>query len=394
MEWASACMANSVVLKCIMWLAQPGYYKLYTPLPFDLPSKSTVSKKIYLGIDAENSYDFYWLFNQYAQVEEIGLTWFDIFLNKFAFSQPQLLYFFKSGFAGHFNALWKWPNIYTSNINLLQKYSIDLLKSKNNSMNKFVFYLTELENSKEKKFITQYNKNKNSLYYLNELKKNDLYLAQIIGGLLFSGNKNITLLPYVSEKKDISFYNFYSHNIKNKNFSLYENILPSTNVYTPQIGCHLKVLDFNYDKNESKLINKLKYGSEFVLFDAKYEFYIKSKIRESFLCYFNDSSTFFIVKNYSDFNPSNFNYGENFAKVFQPYIEKNSYKKIDKTKRTLTYEKNNEIYVSEFFKRFKVYKIEKNPSKLSLLQNNQEKEYFLKNYGNNIINEMYNYSSK
>ncbi|MES2614473.1 MAG: hypothetical protein V4591_03560 [Bdellovibrionota bacterium] len=368
-----------------------GYYSLFTPVPVELPQTVNIDKKIFLGVDAENSYNFHSLFGKVAQVEEINLTWFDVFLNKFSFSQPQFLYFFKSGFAGYFNPLWRWSNMYSSNLHLLQKYSDALMREKNSNYNKFALYLTEFDNGKKISLVTQYNKKKLSqLEYKKELKQEDLALARYIGGLLTAGITNINILPYQPNTEQISLTNFYSYNERENELYLFENIIE----ISVKNSCQPKIINFNNLNYQESIINKLKYSSGNIYFDKKYEFYIQGNLREAFICRFNNSQNYVLVRDYTNFNPSGFSYGEVFSSLFENYTEKISSLKQIISKNKIPKEKTNELFQNEFFNQFKIFKIDSNFSKMTLFQNTAEKELFFKNYGEEVMHEIFEYSNK
>jgi hypothetical protein len=142
---------------------------------------------------------------------------------------------------------------------------------------------------------------------------------------------------------------------------------------------------------ESSLIDTIVFQNGPLFFDSKYILYIKNKIRESFVCYLDDDSTYFISRNFIHSNPINFNYGENFSKIFSAYVEKNSYSKKEKLKTKI--EKTPNLFDSEFFNQFNIYKINNENEKLSLLETQQDKDYFFKNYASDIINDMYEQSN-
>lgn len=373
----------------------PGFPGLYSNIPFR--SKSMINdrkKTTYIGIDGENWYIFSSLFGHIAHIREIKLTWFYLFLNKFAFSQPQFFYFFKSGFAAHFTQLWDWSNLYNSDTNLLKRYSNELLRENKNSYSNFVFFLTGLEENQEKKLLTQYNqgnlnKQKSNLNH----KKEDLFLAQFIGGLMASGVKKIHLLPYnYNEKMDLQ--NVYSSEDLNKKIFLTENFFDNNISSEKETQCFLKTMDLDSNNFEFNLIDQNNHKDKNIYLDEKYRFFIKSKLRNKFICYSKESSVYLIIKNNDNFNLNNFSYGQNFLTIFENYSENKSYLKLNKIKTNLSSEKSNKLFKQDFLNHFKIYKIDNNIGKFSLVQNTSEKENLFKNFGDDIIKEMFQYVNK
>jgi hypothetical protein len=379
------------LISSLLKIYQPTYYKLYSPLPISDESvnsnKNIVNHDFYIGSTISERTILNNLFNQDLSQENI--TWIDVFLNKLALSQPQLMYFFKSNLASHFSSMWKWSNIHLSSKTILQNYISEISNNKNNNFKKFIFSFSDL---------TLYNKinifnNKNYILYQNKNKANfntdDLAFSQFIAGLIVGGNKNIYLLTLSlnNENNEYYFYDLYSNKKLNNNIYIPETITENNNNYPKQNKCFEKILNFSEPNYRNLLIDKILFSSNTLKIEKKYSFYIKKMMSESFVCYLDDGNVYYFKQNNDKFSPVNFNYGENFSKIFKIYREKYN-NKADSEKIKNIQEKSFDLYLNEFFNSFKIYKISNTNSYLELIPNINERNLFLKKYGDFIFENM------
>jgi hypothetical protein len=405
--------SKSDIISSIYHLYSSTNYTLYSPFPIQTntdPIKEELfeyykaRKNIYLGIDYINSSNFYSLFKDFSPMNKKNLTWFDVFLNKLAFSQPQFNYFFKSGLFGKINQTWNWENLVLKNDLLLKKFTTESSNKNNNYENynyeNYNYFLTGIENPKYKNNILSEYVNTEQMLSKEKANKEDLELAQLIGGLILEGFNNIYLVPYKVNggQNEITIHHFYSSMPLPKKTYVYNNLLNSIRqLYFNQENkttCYLKTSENNNKYYESKFIDNINQKNPILAFENKYMLYVKSKITESYFCYTKDGSSYLIKRINDQFNPNSFNYGESFSSLFEGYFEKGFVSKSDFKKSKSPITKAQELFKIEFFNQFKILKVEENKNQLVFLKNNSDKYDFIKNYGDDIINEMFKNTNK
>lgn len=371
-------------------------FKLYSKIPFKFIENSKNFDNNFIGIDIQNLYQFYSLFNSFADLEKIHLSWFDVFMNKFCFTQPQLFYFFKSGYAEKINSFWSWGNMYTSNEELIKKYTNFLLNSKNTNLNNFSYFLTGLDPVSKHSLLKAFSIQKeNDFQYNNELKTDDLNLAQYIGGLQAAHVKNIYLIPYNEINEGVTIRNYYSSTSLKNTISVYENMYSPENLDKSKAKCYLKTSDQNNANLNENLVHTLAKNSTPITIDDKYELYVNKKISQIFVCFLDDESIFYFTKEKEDYKIENFTYNQNFSKLFQTYSESKTYLRKETIKTKINIAKNEELFENEFFSQFKIFKVDQtNKTTIIPFQNSSEKEPFYRKYARDIINEMYKESNK
>ncbi len=384
--------------------------RLFLPAPIqshhenynDIYSKKNLKTKNFIGINGKNLVNFDNIFQKDSLNDILNTTWFTIFLNRIALSQPQLLFFFRVGIITPLFSAWKWDNLTNDDSYLLLSY-INKLKNIDNKKEKFLFFLTEMEEENENGFLHSIewpiNISKNE--FEQNIKNIDIYLSTSIKALKDAGYYNIMIIPYSQTENFIEFGKGYSN-------SDFQDQLMNTEIINQQFikGTSISSCNsiaINYNLNNSKRAN---HQINYFLLDTinskndpfpniKKEFLlaIKNKIKYGVICQTAKKSTYITFKKENYFNINSNTIKNGFKNInyqlFNPYDKKPKKTDSESLQQSKSFKVDNNI--NDFFKQFDVFKINLDPNLPYLNLTDIEREQFVKVYGNEVKNKFYSY---
>ncbi len=219
-----------------------------------------------------------------------NLTWFDVFLNRLAFSQPHMWLYLKYFPFELVNDSLKWSNIINYDNILLKNFL------KKNDFNKdiknLVFMFTENQICIEKPLFKNYSCYKNNLISEKNIEIFDLHLSQFLIGLISKGISYISIIPFKNSNSEYKISSFF----------LYGNINNNEMIYTPEnfnknfnTGCNVLYSDFTDRRFTEKIYGELSQFQNNLYLGSEYYFSIKSKVIQYYLCSFREKKQFLII---------------------------------------------------------------------------------------------------
>ncbi|KAB8039731.1 hypothetical protein GCL60_05570 [Silvanigrella paludirubra] len=380
--------------------------KLFLPAPIQTSNDANIENnkktKNFIGINGKNLLNFNNIFHKDSLNIQINNNWFNIFLNRIAISQPQILLFFRIRIISPIFYAWNWDTLTNSNSYLLYSYVNQLSKTDKKKEN-FVFFLTEMEGSKDNSFFKsiEWPENITKEEFEKNLKKIDLYLSKAIKALKDSGQENILVMPYKQNDNNIE------NGIGFSNLDFKEQLLNSEIINqdfinnTPIQSCNPIAINFNLKNNKISnhqvnyfLLDTLnsKYDN-FPIIKKDYLLAIKNEIRYGVICQSPKKYTYLTFKKDDFFNKEKIYYKPNNKNIYQQlfiqYDKKT--KKIENDNNLTTKITKNEINLNEFFKQFDIYKINNDQSITYSDLTDFEKEQFIKVYGVEVKDKFQSY---
>lgn len=364
--------------------------------------KKNLRTKNFIGINGKNLIKFNNIFQRDSLNDILNTSWFTIFLNRFALSQPQLSFFYRVGFITRIFPAWKWDNLTNTDTYLLLSY-INKLTTIDKKKENFLFFLTEMEDKNENGFLhaIEWPENISKTEFEKNIKKIDTFLSSAIRALKDAGHENIMVMPYSQRENNLEFGKGFSNldiqdqlmNSEIVNQKFIKNILLS--------DCNPIAINYSFKdpKHDNHQINYFlldtinSRNDNFPNIKKEFLLAIKNEIRYGVICQSSKKPTYITFKKEDYFN-NNSNYTRNSYKninyqLFNPYEKKN--KKIDSETSQQPKISKNENNINEFFKQFDIYKINPDPNHPYLNLTDIEREQFIKVYGNEVKNKFYSY---
>lgn len=219
--------------------------------------------KNFIGVDAKNSFSFAALFPELADLNAIPLSWYSVFLNRFATAQPQFMVFYRTGMAGVLYPAWKWENINSNNELLLSEFSKKTIQS-GQKFEKYIFLLTDFENEKNRNLLKSMEiQGLDKVSGKMRAHANDVYLSHVLKALLDSGARHVFILPYADSHKKIQISTAYAQspefNLEKKESVFYNKFfgLTQDDQEMPLGKCESENLQFNAKEKEFYFQNDL-----------------------------------------------------------------------------------------------------------------------------------------
>ncbi|BBH53822.1 hypothetical protein JCM31447_22740 [Fluviispira sanaruensis] len=392
--------------------------KLYLPSPLqnfrttsqNRGEKSEINSDYFIGIDGKNNFVFSQIFDKNRLSNNINPTWINIFLNRIALSQPQLMFFFRIGLGGFFFPAWKWENLTSSNSFLLNNYAEKILAF-NKSINNFIILLPEMENSKENNFILgidwpEYiSKNE----FDNNIDKIDYYLSFAIKGLLDASQNNIIIMPVNRTNSSFTLGKGYSQNISSDSILTPEIINQKIIKKSADTNCNSIFFNFELNQyNKSTLnkyyflfdtINSKKDSTPFIKKD--FALSIKEGIKYGVICKKEKGSIYIVLRKEGIFNKGNhinkFSYRNIHSQIFlnvDNKLKKFEPEKYLAARNIKNFEKMNpssDSNLSEFYKQFDIYQLNLNDTINYSNLEDTDKDQFIKKYGSEVKTKFYSF---
>ena len=364
--------------------------------------KKNMKTKNFIGVNGKNLLNFNNIFQKDSLNNLLHSTWFTIFLNRVALSQPQLLFFYRVGFITPIFPAWKWDNLTNSNNYLLLSYINKLINIDKKKEN-FLFFLTEMEDGNEYGFLhsIEWPNNITKDEFEKNIQNIDNYLATAIKALKDGGHDNILVIPYSQKENYIEFGKGFS----NSNF---QDQLLNTEIINQQFikntlisNCNPIAINYNLNnlKHENHQINYFlldtinSKNDQFPNIKQDFLLAIKNKIRYGVLCQSAKKSTYITFKKDDLFNSnSNFvkiNYKNINYQLFNPYDKKPKKNDSESSQATKTIKNDNNL--NEFFRQFDIYKVNSDPNLPYINLTDLERDQFIKVYGNEVKNKFFSY---
>ncbi|WGL59089.1 hypothetical protein QEJ31_11215 [Pigmentibacter sp. JX0631] len=380
--------------------------RLYLPAPIqnneDKNPVQTNSELNFIGINGRNLLNFNSIFQKDNLGSNINNTWFNIFLNRFALSQPQIYLFFRLGFISSIFNTWHWENLINSDNYLLFSYGMKIgnLTSKKEN---FLLFLTELEGKKVSNFFNaiDWPENISKEEFEKILKEIDLNLSIAIKGLKDSGIENIVVAPYKQGNSNLEsslgFSNFdFKDQLMNTEI-LHKELFNSYST----ANCHPLLINFNLNsnKNSTKVVNSFLLDTinpkndPYPTIKSEFTLAIKEEMRHGVICQTPKKSTYITIskENYlaKDKIALRTGYKNIYQQIFKEQEKKN--KKSEKDDINNYKSIKSEINIADFLKQFDIFKINMDPYLNYALVTDIEKEQFIKVYGNEVKDNFQSY---
>jgi hypothetical protein len=369
-------------------LKEENIPKFYLPAPLSNHKIPSLNKSLnFIGVNSSILLNFSYIFQKNCLQNFIYSSWFSVFLNRIALSQPQIFAFFRIGIPGTLFSEWKWENIVNNNSYLLKLFPQKIITI-NEEKENFLLFLTEME-EKQKQNLYQFidfTENMSQKEFKKNLKKIDFYLTSAIRGLLEEGFKNIIVIPYRETSKDILFSKSHSF-LKISKPILTPEVIREIFVQRRNASqCHSVVLNYDFLKNNKNL----NYNNYFLLdtLDSRKDPYpfiktdfilsIKNQWNKGFICQNEQNLIYLIIKN--DFqkisNSQSIFFKNLYHQVFTSYEKKNR-------------KSENEKNLNHFYEQFDIYRISKEPLQIYKISNYAERNQFLKTFGLEVKAKFY-----
>ncbi|WP_186647274.1 hypothetical protein [Fluviispira vulneris] len=392
--------------------------KLYIPSPLqnfraanqNKSEKSEISSDYFIGIDGKNNFVFSQIFDKSRLSNNISPTWINIYLNRIALSQPQLMFFFRIGLGGFFFSAWKWENLTSSNSFLLSHYA-DKVLSFSKTINNFIILLPEMEHSKENNFISSIDWpeyiSKNE--FDNNIDKIDYYLSFAIKGLLDANQNNIIIMPANKTNNSITLGKGYSKNISSHSILSPEIINQKIIKKSSDTTC--SSIFFNFELNQYNKSTQNKYyflldtisskkdSSPFIKKD--FALGIKEGIKYGVICQNEKGSTYIVLRKEGIFNKGNhvnkFSYRNIHNQIFlnvDNKLKKFESEKYLAVRNLKNFEKMNpssDSNLNEFYKQFDIYLLNINDTINYNSLEDSDKDQFIKKYGSEVKSKFYSF---
>lgn len=356
----------------------------------------------FIGINGRNLLNFNHIFPKDNLASNINNTWFNIFLNRFAISQPQIYLFFRLGIISSIFNTWHWENLINSNNYLLFSYGMKIASLSTKKEN-FVLFLTELEGKKVNSFFNaiDWPENISKDEFEKILKEIDLNLSIAIRGLKDSGIEKIVVAPYKQGSNNLEsslgFSNFdFKDQLMNTEI-LHKELFNSISTE----NCHPLLINFNLNsnKNSTKIVNTFLLDTispkndSYPSIKSDYTLAIKEEMRYGVICQIPKKSTYITIskENYlaKDKIVLRTGYKNIYQQIFKEQEKKN--KKSEKEDNTNYKSIKSEINIADFLKQFDIFKINMDPYLNYALVTDTEKEQFIKVYGNEVKENFQSY---
>lgn len=374
---------------------------LFSPIKFDeITKKNNKSQPNYLtfiGINGKSAFNFNNLFNNSYVNLNIENSWFNVFLNRLALSQPHLLFFFKTGFITSSFQSWRWEYLINNNADLLSSY-LNQINSKDSKIvhNNFLLYLTEFEANSEKNLLSSIDWPNNIKNYEIDynIKKIDFYLSNSIKTLNKFNHKNIWIVPYNSKDNSIQFgVGFSNYNTSDK---LMTSEILGQIIFQEETSQNCHSFKTNYDpikvdkellqKNNYLLdtLNQKKLGKPSI--SNKYYLIIKDSIKYGVFCQSSKTPAYLAIKN-DEFFSKLINYQVFKNLNYQIFIaNEKKFKSNDKDQLIQHKIQKNELNLNNFYRQFFIYKIQSDNAIAFSEVSETEYAEFIKNYGTEVKN--------
>lgn len=382
--------------------------RLFLPAPIQIThenyseNKKTLKTKNFIGINGKNMLNFNNIFSKDSLSGNINNTWFNIFLNRIAIAQPQILLFFRTGIISPIFNAWNWENLTNSNSYLLYSYGQkigNLQKQKEN----FLFFLTEMEGKKENSFFKaiEWPENISKEEFEKNLKDIDSYLAVVIKALKDSGLEKIVVVPYKQGSNNLD------NSIGFSNTDFREQLM-NTEIISQEFinnsnltSCHPIVLNFDLSSNKSstKQVNYFLLDTISPKYDLspsiknEFKLAIKNAMRYGVICQTPKKSTYITLCKEDYFNKDKIllriGYKNVYQQIFKEQEKKSKKSETDSNQNNKNIK--NEINLNDFFKQFEIFKINVDPYLNYALVTEIEKDQFIKVYGSEVKDKFQSY---
>lgn len=386
--------------------------RLFLPAPLqnssvrNFENLENYKTKNFIGINGKNLLNFNHIFSQDSVSSNLKNTWFNVFLNRIALTQPQILLFFRSGVISSFFIPWRWENLTNSNNYLLFSYAKKIAQSSPEKEN-FLFFLTELEEKKENSFFKalEWPENISKQEFDNNLKEIDFNLAIAIKALKDSGIENIVIAPYKQGNNNLEYGIGFSNLDFNEQLLNTEIIRQEFLDNSTYSSCHSIALSFNLNSSKKRVnqVNTFLLDTIHSKYDAlpiiKSDFMlaIRNEMRYGVICQTPKKSTYITLskENYFTKEKKEFQFGFSnvFQQIFKEQERKNKKQESDSKLGIKIQSKNlnKEINLNEYFKQFDIFKINVDPLLNYDLVTDTEKEQFIKVYGSEVKDKFQSY---
>ncbi|KAB8029802.1 hypothetical protein [Fluviispira multicolorata] len=392
--------------------------RLFTPAPLQSfqninRSKSELKEetnKYFIGINGKSSFTFSQIFNKNRISNNINPSWMNIYLNRIALSQPQLMFFFRIGLGGFFFSTWKWENIIDSNSYLLENYA-DKILSKNEKLSTFIIFLPEMEHIKENSFINtiewpEYISKKEFDYNTDKI---DYYLSFVIKGLQDANQKEIIIMPYNKKNNSLNQAKGYSHSFSQEVLLTPEIIYQKLIKKSPNTNCNSMFFNFELTSHNQGIQNKFYFlmdtidskKDNFPVIKKDFYLSIKEAVKYGVLCQNESGLSYIVLRREGIFNKGNyinkFSYKNIHNQIFinvDNKLKKYESEKLLAARSYKNFEKMNPITdgnLNDFYKQFDVFQIIIGTPIGFKTLSELDKEQFIKKYGSEVKSKFYSY---
>ncbi|WP_338635522.1 hypothetical protein [Spirobacillus cienkowskii] len=374
---------------------------LFSPIKFDeIPKKNNKSQPnslTFIGINGKSAFNFNNLFNNSYVNLNIQNSWFNVFLNRLALSQPHLLFFFKTGFITSSFQAWKWEYLINNNADLLSSY-LNHINSKDSKIvhNNFLLYLTEFEANSEKNLLSSIDWPNNIKNYEVDynIKKIDFYLSNSIKTLTKFNHKNIWIVPYNSKDNSIQLGVGFSNYNSNDNLMTSEILGQIIFQEENSQNCHSFTTNYDPIKVDKELLQKNNYLLDTLnqkklgkpSISNKYYLIIKDSIKYGVFCQSSKTPPYLAIKN-EEFFSKLINYQVFKNLNYQIFIaNEKKLKSNDKDQSIQNKNPKIELNLNNFYRQFFIYKIQSDNAITFSEVSETEYAEFIKNYGTEVKN--------